>query len=140
MAGGTVALFDLSAAQWDKARAGIAQSLDRLVAKAKLSGEQRAAALGRIEVRATVEDAAKDASVVVEATPERMELKRDLFATLDRVAPEGALLGTNTSSLSITEMASVVRDPARRGGLTLFNPVSSLSLIHNVTRRQTYEA
>jgi 3-hydroxybutyryl-CoA dehydrogenase len=140
VAGRPVSLFDVNPSQIDKARVGIAQSLDRLVGKAKLTAAQRDDALSRITACATVEAAARDASVVIEAAPERMELKRELFTTLDRVAPAEALLGTNTSSLSITEIASVLRDPSRVVGLHFFNPVPLMELLEVVRGVRTSEA
>jgi 3-hydroxybutyryl-CoA dehydrogenase len=139
MSGYSVSLFDVSTAQLDKARAGAAQSLDRMVAKGKLDAAAKESALTAIETFTDVAKAVAAASVVVEAVPERMELKRELFTAVDRAAPESALLGTNTSSLSITEIASVVRDPSRVVGLHFFNPVPVMELLEVVKGVRTSE-
>jgi 3-hydroxybutyryl-CoA dehydrogenase len=140
VAGYSVSLFDVSSAQIEKARAGIAQSLDRLVAKGKVDAAQKDRALAAIASHTSVEDAVRECSVVVEAAPERMELKREIFTAVDRAAPATALLGTNTSSLSITEIASVVRDPSRVVGLHFFNPVPVMELLEVVRGVRTSEA
>lgn len=139
MSGYAVSLFDVSAAQIEKARATTAGSLDKLVAKAKIDAAAKDAALAAIEAHTDVARAVADATVVVEAVPERMELKRELFAAVDRAAPEGALLGTNTSSLSITEIASSVKDPGRVVGLHFFNPVPVMELLEVVKGVRTSE-
>lgn len=140
MSGYAVSLFDVSAAQIEKAKATTASSLDKLVAKAKIDAAAKDAALAAIEAHTDVARAVTDATVVVEAVPERMELKRELFSAVDRAAPEGALLGTNTSSLSITEIASSVKDPGRVVGLHFFNPVPVMELLEVVKGVRTSEA
>ena len=140
MSGYAVSLFDVSAAQIEKAKTTTASSLDKLVAKAKIDAAAKDAALAAIEAHTDVARAVADATVVVEAVPERMELKRELFAAVDRAAPEGALLGTNTSSLSITEIASSVKEPGRVVGLHFFNPVPVMELLEVVKGVRTSEA
>ncbi|MBL8677992.1 MAG: 3-hydroxyacyl-CoA dehydrogenase family protein [Myxococcales bacterium] len=139
-AGFSVALFDVSKAQIDKARAGIAQSLEKLASKGKIDAPTKERALAAIAAFESVEDAVRDASFVVEAAPERMELKRELFLAVDRAAPADALLGSNTSSLSITEIASVVKDPTRVVGLHFFNPVPLMELLEVVRGVRTTDA
>jgi 3-hydroxybutyryl-CoA dehydrogenase len=139
-AGFAVSLFDVSTSQLARARDGIASSLERLVSKAKLDAAARDRALRAIEPHASLESAVAGAAFVVEAAPERMELKREIFAAVDKAAPETALLGTNTSSLSITEIATSVRDPTRVLGLHFFNPVPLMELLEIVRGVRTPDA
>ncbi len=131
-AGYEVALSDVSEAALEKARKGIAGSLDRMVSKSKLSAEARDATLARVRFVTSIESAVEGAAVVVEAVPEVMSLKREVFAKVDAAAPAGALLGSNTSSLSITEMAAGLADPSRLVGLHFFNPVPVMELLEIV--------
>ena len=132
VAGYDVAVSDVSAASIERARKAVAGSLERVVAKGRLTAEQRDAALGRVAWGVPLAEAAAGAAVVVEAVPERVELKLETFRVIDAAAPEGALLGSNTSSLSITEIASVARDPSRVVGLHFFNPVPVMELLEIV--------
>src|SRR5262249_36114939 len=122
-AGLRVVLRDVNDAVLQKGLAQIRASLEKLVGKGKLDAAARDAALAAIRTTTELADAVKDADVVVEAIPERMELKLETFRTVDAAAPAHALLGTNTSSLSVTEIAGAVKDPARVVGLHFFNPV-----------------
>jgi 3-hydroxybutyryl-CoA dehydrogenase len=139
-AGYTVTLRDLEEGQLAKARAGIAVSLDRMVAKGKLSAEERERVLGAIATTTAFDEAVREADIVVEAVPERMELKLETFRALDHAAPAHALLASNTSSLSITEIAGVVRDPGRVVGLHFFNPVPVMELLEIVRGVRTPDA
>lgn len=139
-AGFAVAVSDASAAAVERARKAVTGSLDRIVAKGKLTAEERDAALGRIAWGVSLAEAAGDAAVVIEAIPERMELKLDTFRALDAAAPAGALLGSNTSSLSITEIAGALRDPSRLVGLHFFNPVPVMELLEIVRGLRTDDA
>lgn len=130
--GASVAVTDIDAAALERGREGVRTSLDRMVAKARLTAEARDEAMARIRWTARLDDAVAGAELVVEAAPERMDIKRDLFERVDAVAPQAALLGTNTSSLSITEIASVTRDPSRVVGLHFFNPVPMMELLEIV--------
>ncbi|MDP3276968.1 MAG: 3-hydroxyacyl-CoA dehydrogenase family protein [Deltaproteobacteria bacterium] len=134
-----VSLYDPSQPQLDRALSGMRASLEKLVSKAKITAEIRDRALGSVRVVRTVGAAVEQATVVIEAVPERMEIKRSLFEEVDRLAPAGALLGSNTSSLSITEIASCVRDPARVVGLHFFNPVPVMELLEVVRGVRTSE-
>ncbi|MDB4929555.1 MAG: 3-hydroxybutyryl-CoA dehydrogenase [Myxococcaceae bacterium] len=139
-AGFAVQVCDPSEAAREKGLAGVRASLDRMVAKAKLSAEQRDAALGRIGWGGDVGAAVDGADVVVEAVPERVELKRELLQRVDALAPATALLGSNTSSLSITELGAALRDPSRLVGLHFFNPVPVMELLEIVRGVRTAEA
>lgn len=131
-AGLAVALYDVSDAQLERARASMISSLDRLVAKGKMDATARDAALARVSFTRSFDDAVRAADVVIEAVPERMDLKLETFRALDHAAPSHALLGSNTSSLSITEIANAVRDSSRVVGLHFFNPVPVMELLEVV--------
>jgi 3-hydroxybutyryl-CoA dehydrogenase len=139
-AGFAVRVSDPSEAARDKGVAGVRSSLDRMVAKAKLTAEQRDAVLGRIAWGGDVGAAVEGADVVIEAVPERVELKRELLLRVDAAAPATALLGSNTSSLSITELGASLRDPSRLVGLHFFNPVPVMELLEIVRGVRTAEA
>ncbi len=139
-AGCEVALQDVSEAALTKGVAGVRKSLDRLVEKGKLDDAGRARVLAALTTTTVLADAVRDADVVVEAIPERMEWKLAAFRELDALAPPHALLATNTSSLSVTEIAGAVRDPSRVVGLHFFNPVPVMELVEIVRGIRTGEA
>lgn len=138
-AGDEVTLFDVSEAQLQKAKAGVADSLAKFVAKAKLTDAQRTDALNRIRTATNIADAVRESTCVVEAVPEKMELKRALFAEVDQHAPETAVIASNTSSLSITELANALKDSSRMVGLHFFNPVPLMELLEVVKGVRTSE-
>jgi 3-hydroxybutyryl-CoA dehydrogenase len=108
-------------ARVEHGRGLVEQSTARAAARGKLSEEDRAALLGRIRFSATLEDLAP-AHLVVEAVPEHLDLKREIFGKLDSVVAPTAVLATNTSSLSVTEISVATHDPRRVVGLHFFNP------------------
>ena len=139
-AGCEVTLRDVAQGALEKGLAGIQKSLDRLVEKGKLDAAERTRVLGAIHTTTTLADAVREADVVIEAIPERMDWKLETFRELDVHAPPHALLGTNTSSLSVTEIAGAVRDPSRVVGLHFFNPVPVMELVEVVRGIRTSEA
>ncbi len=112
----------------DRVRELFAQGVER----GKLSAADRDAGLGRITTAPTLAEAAAEADAIIEAAPEQLELKRRIFAELEVQAPPAALLGSNTSSLSIGAIASAVADPSRVIGLHFFNPVAAMRLLEIV--------
>lgn len=138
-AGCAARLCDVDDAALERARRAIAASLDRFVAKGKLDAAARDATLGRL-VFTTDLAAAAGADVVVEAVPERMDLKLSLFRTIDDHAPAHALLATNTSSLSVTELAAATARPESVVGLHFFNPVPLMALLEVVRGLRTSDA
>jgi 3-hydroxybutyryl-CoA dehydrogenase len=132
VAGHPVTLVDAAPAALERALAKVGQSLDKLVEKGKLGAEAAADARARLGAAEGLEAAVADAGIVVEAIPENLAWKQALFARVDAAAPAGALLGTNTSSLSIGAIAGAVRDPGRVIGLHFFNPVPLMSLLEIV--------
>ncbi|HLL21579.1 MAG TPA: 3-hydroxyacyl-CoA dehydrogenase family protein, partial [Kofleriaceae bacterium] len=109
-----------------------AKNLDKGVELGKLSRDARDAAVARIRVAETLEAACATSDCVIEAVPERIELKREIFASVDRATPDEALLATNTSSLPVAEIARALRQPARLVGMHFFNPVHVMKLVEVV--------
>ena len=135
-AGFTVRLAD---AVPGAARTGLERiraNLDGGVQRGKVTAAERDTALARIEAVDDVAAAALGADLVIEAVPEDLDLKRDLFARLSAVAPE-AVLATNTSSLSIAAIASAASRPERVAGMHFFNPVHLMKLVEVVTHAGT---
>jgi 3-hydroxybutyryl-CoA dehydrogenase len=136
-AGREVRLADALAGAAERGLARIRDTLEGGVARGKLTAEERDAALARITLREDAESAAAGADLVVEAIPERLELKRDLFARLGALLPPPAILATNTSSLSIGEIAAATPHPERVLGMHFFNPVHLMPLIEVVVHAGT---
>jgi 3-hydroxybutyryl-CoA dehydrogenase len=114
-----------------RGRATIEASMGRAVRRGKLSEEEQRAALDRITFTASLEELA-DAELIVEAIPERLDLKRALFARLEQITRPDAVLATNTSSLSVTEIAVATHRPARVVGMHWFNPAPVMGLVEVV--------
>ena len=138
-AGYRVSLCDADRAALQRALAGIRSAFDTAIAKGKATAGSRDEAMERLAATPTLEEACRDATVVVEAVPEQLELKRSLFSELERHAPAEALLASNTSSLSIAEIASGVRRRDRVLGLHFFNPVPAMKLLEIVWAPETGE-
>ncbi|MCY3705834.1 MAG: 3-hydroxyacyl-CoA dehydrogenase family protein [Gammaproteobacteria bacterium] len=140
MAGHRVTLHDPDAGAADRGLARIRANLEKGVSLGKVSEERRTAALDRIAPAASLATACAEADLVVEAAPERMELKRSLFREVEAAVPPSALLATNTSSLSIDAIAEVLADPGRFLGLHFFNPVHLMALVEVVRGNRTGDA
>ena len=140
MAGHRVTLHDPDAGAADRGLARIRANLEKGVSLGKVSEERRTAAVDRIAPAASLATACAEADLVVEAAPERMELKRSLFREVEAAAPPSALLATNTSSLSIDAIAEVLADPGRFLGLHFFNPVHLMALVEVVRGNRTGDA
>lgn len=138
-AGFPVTLVDVSADALAKAVATIEKNLDRQVKKGALEASAKADALGRIAT-ATSLDAVAGATIVVEAATERRDLKFQIFRDLDRLADAGAILATNTSSISITEIAAVTRRPEAVIGMHFMNPVPVMQLVEVIRGLATSDA
>jgi 3-hydroxybutyryl-CoA dehydrogenase len=132
-------LEDSSNTALDKACAEISALLEKGVATGKVQGTDAAAAQKRLRTARSPEEAAQGADLVIEAVPESIELKVELFATLDQHAPAHAVLASNTSSLSITEMAAATRRPHQVVGMHFFNPVHRMRLLEVVRALETSE-
>ncbi|MFU8813084.1 MAG: 3-hydroxyacyl-CoA dehydrogenase family protein [Balneolaceae bacterium] len=121
----------------DRALATITKNLERMVAKEKLTEEEKTAALGRISVSLDAADASKGADLVVEAVPEIFELKKKIFQAVDEAAPDHAIFASNTSSISITKLAAVTSRPERFIGMHFFNPVPVMKLVEVINGLET---
>jgi 3-hydroxybutyryl-CoA dehydrogenase len=126
--GHAVTMIDVSAEALARGRDTIARNLDRQVKKGALEAAAADAALARVQT-ATALDAVADAQIVVEAATERVDLKFRIFEDLDRLAPAGTILATNTSSISITEIAARTKRPELVIGMHFMNPVPVMQLV-----------
>jgi 3-hydroxybutyryl-CoA dehydrogenase len=136
-AGISVTLCDLDQGVLDKAMTAIRGNLDKGVSLGKLAAEARDATLARLATATQIEPAVSKADVVVEAVPEKLELKRTLFARVTAAAPAHALLATNTSSLPIAQIADATPQPERIVGMHFFNPVHLMKLVEVVHHART---
>ena len=140
LAGYDVALVDAVPAALERAFERIRRNLDEGVARGKVEPTAREAALARLAAAPDVAAAVAGADVVIEAVPERLEVKRSVLAEAEAGAPAGALLASNTSSLSITELQSGLARPGRMLGLHFFNPVHINRLVEVVRGARTDES
>jgi 3-hydroxybutyryl-CoA dehydrogenase len=140
LGGATVKLFDAAAGAAEAGIAKVRKNLDKGVELGKVAATDRDRAIAAIEAHADLEAACAGTDYVIEAVPERLELKREIFTACDRHAPEGALLATNTSSLPVAQIAAAVRDPSRVVGMHFFNPVHVMKLVEVVRHAGSAEA
>ena len=124
-----VVLCDISEAALERAIATIGKNLDRMVAKEKISAEDKVAALANITTNTDLASAVSEADLVVEAATENVDLKLNIFRQMDEHAPDDAILATNTSSISITQIAAVTKRPAQVIGMHFMNPVPVMKLV-----------
>ena len=127
--GHRVSLIDISQASLDKGIATITKNLDRQVAKASITEEDKAATLGNLSTFTSVEEGVKGVDLVVEAATENIDLKLKIFANLDAITESHVILATNTSSISITKIASVTNRPDKVIGMHFMNPVPVMKLV-----------
>ena len=130
-------LEDLIPAALRKAETDIRANLDKAVELKKVSSADADAALKRLEYAGSVEEAAREADLVIEAVPEEMESKVEIFTLLDKICRPGTILASNTSSLSITEIASVTYRAKKCVGIHFFNPVHKMKLLEVVRALET---
>ncbi len=135
-AGWQVTMRDIDDASLNRGLTAIRDSLSRFAAKGRITEEDVEAALGRITTTTDL-DAAADADVVVEAIFERIEAKHEVFRTLDKICKAGTILGTNTSAIPITQIASVTARPESVVGIHFFSPVPMMKLVELVRGYQT---
>lgn len=134
-----VLLCDVEQRFLDRALSGIRTNLGREAAKGKISEIEVDAAIARIQP-VLQREALAAADFAVEAASERIELKIEIFRSLDAILPANALLATNTSSISITKLAAVTQRPARVIGMHFFNPVPVMALVEIVRGLATSDA
>src|SRR2546428_7096576 len=130
-------LEDVMPEKLEQGLAWIRQSFDEGVQRGKVEPAGRDAALKRIETARSVQDASREADFLIEAVPEEMELKLEIFTLFDKFAKPNAILASNTSSLSIAEMAAMTYRPELCVGMHFFNPVPKMRLIEMVRAPKT---
>ncbi|MEJ9229876.1 3-hydroxyacyl-CoA dehydrogenase family protein [Peribacillus butanolivorans] len=136
MNGFTVILCDIEDSYLENAIKLIGKFMDKSVARGKMTENQKQETLERIQTTTRLEDM-KDADVVIEAVLEDLHLKKEVFSTLDQIVREGVILATNTSSMSITEIAAATQHPERVAGMHFFNPAQLMKLVEVVRGYQT---
>ena len=140
LAGYKVAMRDIEQRFIDKGVSRIKESLDKLVEKQKITEENRKAMLASLQTSIDIAESVKDADFVIEAVPEIMDLKRQVFQALDAAAPKHAILASNTSTMSITDIASVTKRPNQVVGMHFFNPPVLMKLVEVIKGKKTSEA
>lgn len=137
-----VQLIDVSQAALDRGLATIEKNLDRMLAKERITEEEKAKTLGNITTYTSLEEGVEYASLVVEAATENLDLKLKIFRDLDKFCPEDTILASNTSSISITEIAAATSRPEMVIGMHFMNPVPIMKLVEIIkgynTSNETY--
>jgi 3-hydroxybutyryl-CoA dehydrogenase len=139
VSGVEVVMVDVAQPAVDRGLTALAGSLERLVKKDKLSAAERDAAIARVRGSTRYEDLA-DLPLVIEAATENEAVKVKILQTLDGVLRPGAIIATNTSSISITRLAAATRRPERFVGMHFFNPVPVMALVEIISGLRTSEA
>ena len=134
-----VVMVDIAQAAVDKGIATVGKSLDRLLQKEKITEADRDAALGRIKGSTSYDDL-KKAQLVIEAATENHELKNKILKQLDELLDPEVIIATNTSSISITQLAAVTKRPEKFVGMHFFNPVPMMALVEIIRGLQTSDA
>lgn len=137
IAGFETKVFDSFPGAVDKAKVGITKSLDKAVEKGKLTPDQKAMAATKLHYVAKLEDAVRDADLVIEAIVEDEKVKKELFTHLDKLAPKHAVLASNTSSIPITVLARATSRPRQVVGMHFFNPVPIMKLLELINAAET---
>lgn len=139
-----VNLVDVSQEALDKAIATIDKNLGRMVAKDKISTDEHSATIARITTSTDLKASAAASDLIIEAINENLDLKTKIFKTIDEAAPAHAILASNTSSISITKLATATSRPERVVGMHFFNPVPVMKLVEIIrgfaTSQQVYDA
>ena len=137
MAGHDVTMRDIEAEFVEDGLDAIEENLQGGVDRGKVTDEEKEATLERISGTTDLAEAVADADLVVEAVPEDIDLKKETFEDVEAHAPEDAVVASNTSSMSVTEIVSALDDPGRGIGLHFFNPVHIMALVEVVVGEQT---
>ncbi len=127
--GFAVNLIDVNPSQLQRAMDTIGKNLDRQVSKGSITEEQKKSTLGNISIFSDIPEGVKHAELVVEAATENVELKLQIFQQIDATAPDGCILATNTSSISITKIAAETKRPGLVIGMHFMNPVPVMKLV-----------
>jgi enoyl-CoA hydratase/3-hydroxyacyl-CoA dehydrogenase len=139
LAGYKVALRDIEQRFVDRGLARIKESLEKLVEKQRVTESNKNAMLANVETFVDVDKAVKDADFVIEAVPEIMELKKQVFEALDKSAPKHAILASNTSNMSVSEIAEHTKRQAQVVGMHFFNPAVLMKLVEVIKGNKTSE-
>lgn len=137
MHGNKVELIDISAEALEKAMKTIESNLDRMLKRAKIDEQLKDATLSNITTHVKMEDGVKDVDLVIEAATENLEVKLQIFRDLDRLTSEKTILASNTSSISITKIASVTDRPEKVIGMHFMNPVPVMKLVEVIRGYKT---
>lgn len=132
-----VALIDVSADALEKAKNTIAANLDRMIKKGTISEDDKLATLSNITTYISLAEGASDVDLLVEAATERLDLKLKIFTEADQIVPERAILASNTSSISITKIASATKRPDKVIGMHFMNPVPVMKLVEVIRGYKT---
>jgi 3-hydroxybutyryl-CoA dehydrogenase len=132
-------MVDVNENALERGLATIRRNLDRQVQKGVLSADEMTTALDRIQTSTDLERSVEDVALVVEAASETFEIKAELFKSIDRAAPDAAILASNTSSISITRIAAETKRPSQVIGMHFFNPVPIMKLVEIVRGLDTSE-
>ncbi|HVG83329.1 MAG TPA: 3-hydroxyacyl-CoA dehydrogenase [Vicinamibacterales bacterium] len=138
-AGYDTRLYDVSRAQLDIAEAFITSIVRKSIDLGKVTAADGEGILCRLRLTPSVENAVRGVDVVIEAAPEKVDLKIALLSEVETYVPAEAVIASNTSALSITELAAVLKDPGRVGGMHFFNPVHKMKLVEIVRALETSE-
>jgi 3-hydroxybutyryl-CoA dehydrogenase len=125
-------MYDVTEAAVSKGRGAIESIVKKGVELGKVPAADADAMLGRLTATTSLADALHDAEFIIEAAPEKIDLKLSLFQQIEQLAPASAIIASNTSALSITEMAGSLKNPSRVAGMHFFNPVRKMKLIEIV--------
>lgn len=139
MGGKTVYLYDISEAALEKGVNSIQKSLARFVKAGKLSEQEATNVLSRIQTETNLQETVKDADIVIEAVPEHLPLKKQVFEQFDHYTKQETILATNTSELSVTAIAAATKRPSQVVGMHWFNPAPVMKLIEIVKGVATSE-
>jgi len=137
MSGIPVNLIETKQEFADRALSTIEKNLDRMVKKEKIDEDKRNETLDSISIFLDVSEGVKEVDLVVEAVPENLDIKRSVWEKVDAAAPDHAILGSNTSSISITKLAAITGRPEKFIGMHFFNPVPVMKLVEIVRGLET---
>ena len=140
MAGLKAVMVDIKQEFVDKGMATVTKSLDFLVSKGKLTAEKKAKVMGNLSTSLSNAEAVKDAQVIIEAVPEIMDLKKTVCAEISASAPADALIASNTSTMSISEIATAGKNPERILGMHFFNPAPVMKGVEVIYAKKTTDA
>ncbi|MBP7232445.1 MAG: 3-hydroxyacyl-CoA dehydrogenase family protein [Syntrophaceae bacterium] len=140
MAGLKTVMVDIKQEFVDKGMATINKSLETLVGKGKLTAEKKAEVMGNVSTSLSNTEAVRDVQVVIEAVPEIMDLKKSVFAEISAAAPADTLLASNTSTMSISEIATAAKNPERVLGMHFFNPAPVMKGVEVIYAKNTTDA